>query len=350
MNSLARATFSAPETGKASCSTSPLKAPVKVSLFSGGLDSLAGLAHHALGSPGGTRVLVSGCTHNRLASQQAGQVKLVRSMWSRRASVWSNDVRHVAIPFGVDSEGAVQEEKGQRTRALLFLAMGVSTALQAQTDTLYVFENGIGALNLPLNGTQLGIDNYRGVHPRTLGMAERFFKSILGKAVRIENPFMFTTKAEMCRVLPEAGLTDVVRQTVSCDGYPQRVQGKAQCGCCTSCVLRRQALMCGGLAGSDPGCDYRHDIFNGLSRMAPDESHGFMVMNEQINRIAGCLASGWPWQKLTAAYPELARTVAELADRPGAAVQEGVAADFVELFRTHVQEWDGFASRLMDTE
>ena len=33
----------------------PLKAPAMVSLFSGGLDSLAGLAYHSLGSPGGSR-------------------------------------------------------------------------------------------------------------------------------------------------------------------------------------------------------------------------------------------------------------------------------------------------------
>ena len=56
-----------------------------------------------------------------------------------------------------------------------------------------------------LNGTQLGTDNYRGVHPRTLAMAEDFFASVLGERVRIDNPFMFTSKAEMCRALLEAG-------------------------------------------------------------------------------------------------------------------------------------------------
>ena len=40
----------------------PLTSPVTVSLFSGGLDSLAGLARHAQDSPGGSRILVSGYT------------------------------------------------------------------------------------------------------------------------------------------------------------------------------------------------------------------------------------------------------------------------------------------------
>ncbi len=324
----------------------PVKSPVRVSLFSGGLDSLAGLAHHALNSPGGSCILVSGCTHGRLACQQVAQVKLIRSAWRRGSPVASGDVSHVAVPFGINSDENVHEEKSQRTRALLFLAFGAVTALQAQADTLYVFENGVGALNLPLNGTQLGTDNYRGVHPRTLGMAEALFASVLGESIHIENPYMFVTKAEMCRALPGSGLAGVASETVSCDGYPQRVPNQAQCGSCTSCLLRRQSLFCAGLMECDPGGAYRHDIFKGLSDLSPEEAHGFGVMSEQVNRIAGCLASDRPWQELTAAYPELARTLAALTARPGAAAKEDLAAGFVGLFRTYAQEWKEFASEV----
>ena len=48
-----------------------LRPPVTVSLFSGGLDSLAGLAQHVQSSPGGSRILVSAYTHHRLAYQQS---------------------------------------------------------------------------------------------------------------------------------------------------------------------------------------------------------------------------------------------------------------------------------------
>ena len=324
----------------------PLEAPVNVSLFSGGLDSLAGLSHHALEYPGGSRVLVSGCTHNRLSSQQAAQVDWLRYAWRGGQPAAAGEVRHVVVPFGVDADDAVNEEKGQRTRALLFLAMGVNAALQAGADSLQVFENGIGALNLPLNGTQLGTDNYRGVHPRTLAMAEGLFESVLEKPVRIENPFMFTTKAEMCRALPEAGLAALVRETVSCDGYPQRVPGQPQCGGCTSCVLRRQALFCSGLSENDPSAGYRRDVLSSVKRLKPHESHGFMVMDEQVKQMARCLESDWPWRELTIAYPELARTTVELADRPGAPDHEDLAAGYVELFRTHVNEWNKFASEV----
>ena len=111
-------------------------------------------------------------------------------------------------------------------------------------------------------------------------------------------------------------------------------------------VLRRQSLFCAGLTDYDPGGAYRHDIFKGVSNLSPEEAHGFGVMSEQVNRIAGCLASDRPWQKLTAAYPELARTLAALTARPGAAAREDLAAGFVGLFRTHVQEWQEFASEV----
>ena len=324
----------------------PLEPPVTVSLFSGGLDSLAGLAQHALDSPGGSRVLVSGRTHDRLAGQQDAQVRLIRGAWGRGFPVTSGNVWHVAVPFGISSGEAAQEEKSQRTRALLFLAFGTITALQARADTLHVFENGVGALNLPLNGTQLGTDNYRGVHPRSLCMVEELFESILGESIHIDNPCVFATKAQMCRSLPAAGLAGVARETVSCDGYPQRVSKKAQCGSCTSCLLRRQAIFCAGLTDRDPGGAYRRDIFKGLSGLSEEEVHGFVVMSEQVNRIAGCLSSDRPWIKLTTAYPELARTLVELTAQPDAAAREDPADSFIQLFRTYVREWQEFASEV----
>ena len=71
-----------------------------------------------------------------------------------------------------------------------------------------------------------------------------------------------------------------------------------------------------------------------------------MVMNEQAGLMERCLAADRPWHELTVAYPELARTVAELTTRPGEVSQDGLTASYVELFRTHVQEWHEFASEI----
>ena len=319
----------------------PLRPPVTVSLFSGGLDSLAGLAQHVQSSPGGSRILVSAHTHDRLAYQQSTQVRRIRAACGRGFPMAEGDIWHIAIPFGIDASGQNQEEKGQRTRALVFLALGAVTTLQAQTDTLSIFENGIGALNLPLNATQLGTDNYRGVHPRTLSMAQGLFESVLGQLVQIKSPFLFTTKAEMCRSLLPAGLADVARETVSCDGYPQRARNQPQCGCCTSCILRRQALFCSGLADHDPSSAYRHNIFEHPSALSLDQIHGLAAMTDQVNRFASCLSSEQPWKQLTAVYPELARIEAENVADQGVASDE-TTSGFITLFRAYVEAWKAF--------
>ena len=184
----------------------PPEQPVTVSLFSGGLDSLAGFAYHSRPASGGSYALVSGYTQDRLASQQRLQVRRIRSAWRERLTSANTEIYHVAVPFGIIKSEGCREERGQRTRALVFLAIGILTALLADTDTLQVYENGIGALNLPLNETQLGVDNYRGVHPRSLIMAEKVFELALGQKVRIKNPCLFQTKAEMCAALSSAGL------------------------------------------------------------------------------------------------------------------------------------------------
>ena len=107
-----------------------------------------------------------------------------------------------------------------------------------------------------------------------------------------------------------------------------------------------RALFCSGLSENDSSADYRRDVLSGISGLKRDESHGFMVMSEQVKLMARCLESDRPWRELTIAYPELARTTVELAARPSAPGQEDIAAGYVDLFRTHVHEWNKFASEV----
>lgn len=326
--------------------STPPEVPATVSLFSGGLDSLAGLAKHSREQPAASHVLVSGYTHNRLVGQQRRQVEMIRSAWARRRALGPGpELHHVAVPFGIDKTRATGEEKSQRTRALVFLSLGAATTIQAQSDTLWVYENGTGALNLPLNASQLGVDNYRGIHPRSLIMAERLFELALERKVNIRNPFLFETKAEMCRSLAVSGLADIVRETVSCDNYPVRVQGKTQCGHCTSCVLRRQAIRCGGLMNFDPPEAYRYDVLDNASDMDGDKLHGLEVMRGQAYELERCLSHDDPWLALASSFPELERTCLELADQrkeDADQMREGI----LDLYRTYVHEWKSFPNTL----
>ena len=320
--------------------------PVRVSLFSGGLDSLAGLVARAQEDSGGSSVLVSGYTHGRLAHQQRLQVDFIRSAW-RRDGLFEEaaGIRHVAVPFGIRKPFGYREEKTQRTRALVFLTLGMATALQAGHDTLWVYENGVGALNLPLNATQLGTDNYRGVHPRSLILAQDFLSLALDQPVHLWNPFLFSTKAQMCKALAGDELAAVVSHTVSCDGFPQRIRNQpSQCGHCTSCILRRQSLRASGLERYDQG--YRYDVLMGEPKPAQRYLYGLEAMRGQIHKISSCLASGDPWRALRASFPELARTHAELVARGSMGGYSEISGRLVELYRTYVWEWGWFIEDL----
>ena len=323
----------------------PPQHPTTVALFSGGLDSIAGLAARDQEESCASYVLVSGYTHNRLAHQQGLQVKHIRSSsWGAGVLGTPPEICHVSVPFGLCKPEGDREEKSQRTRALVYLTLGVATALQAGADTLWVYENGIGALNLPLDATQLGVDNYRGVHPRSLMMVEDLFEMVLERPVQIKNPFLFHIKAEMCRALLSANLIDSIRDTVSCDSFPLRIRNQpSQCGCCTSCILRRQALHAGGLTGHDPSERYRTDVLMSQESLKETQIKGLEVMRGQVHKFALCLASDDPWMSLVASFPELARTHSELVAHGDRKAGE-VSASFIQLYQTYVSEWEPFIS------
>ena len=314
--------------------------PTTVSLFSGGLDSLGGLFAHRQNSRSGSHVLVSAYSQGRLMKQQQIQARQIERVLCGCGSQQSCPVvRHLTVPYGLCRNKEINEEPTQRTRAFVFLTFGVITALQAQTDTLWVYENGTGAFNLPLNGTQLGVDNYRGVHPRSLLMAEELFQVALEENIRIINPFVFSTKTQIIGSLQAAGVADLVRETVSCDGYPVRVAGRPQCGNCTSCILRRQALHSSGLSAQDRGTEYQYDVLTDWRTLDSDHRFGLDVMKGQAQNLKRCLTAADPWTALTSKYPELARTALQMESgghlKPGEA-----AARITGLYQTYVDEWD----------
>jgi len=98
--------------------------------------------------------------------------------------------------------------------------MQLGAALSAGTGHLYLYENGVGAINLPYERTPVGIPNSRSVHPRTLLLVSNFIQALTGRQFNIENPCVFQTKAEMC-VHPAVQLmARSIPTTFSCDGFP----------------------------------------------------------------------------------------------------------------------------------
>jgi hypothetical protein len=221
--------------------------------------------------------------------------------------------------------------------------MQLGAALSAGTGHLYLYENGVGAINLPYERTPVGIPNSRSVHPRTLLLVSNFIQALTGRQFNIENPCVFQTKAEMC-VHPAVQLmARSIPTTFSCDGFPVQRSGLPQCGLCTSCILRRLALENSGLHDAD-GEGYACDLYNRNQTISPKRLRGLSAMDWQVERLRQALTGDTAWTTLMSEFPELRQTCVALVKQTGD-TDEVIQGRLERLYRRHCDEWKNFPPR-----
>lgn len=274
-------------------------------LFSGGLDSAAGLALELLQ---GDAVGISVYTNGWMSQVQ------------RRVLAALNEAsHHKCVPLRYRISVRNSTESSQRSRGLLFLAAGVATAWAVHRDRLRVFENGIGAINLPYLRSQQGAEATKSVHPLTLRLVQQLASTVSERTFVIDAPAMALTKAELLHIAPSTA-HKALGLTVSCDvGFAARVPEHKACGACTSCLLRLQSLNAAGLTGLLP-----LDIHD---RRGHDRDFNLHAMIWQVTRMQACLESPEPWRRLVSEFPELI-DVTSLTQQ-----------EVVRLYRAYVQEW-----------
>lgn len=313
---------------------------VEVSLFSGGLDSFAGTADRA-SDCSKHLVLVSASPNPQQRARQQRQVKVLREQLTKQIS-------HVCVPYGIHHGDEYAQEPSRRTRGFLFLILGGVTALLAGSSALYLYENGIGAINLPYDQSQLGTDNARAVHPRVLRKIGEILSLVGNQRFSIENRCIYKTKAEMLQKPAIDRVKSAIPYTFSCDGFPVRAKGRAQCGFCTSCLLRRHSLERAGLANLDSD-GYLQDWKQPSFRPARHHLRGLRAMDWQVFRLEKCFSEPSPWQALTFEFPELQAMADELSiASPGNCTD--VEPGLTTLLRQHAADWRSFSAlRLLET-
>lgn len=220
-----------------------------VSLFSGGLDSLIGSID--LLEAGHTPLLISHAGEGATSDAQNilfGKLKnnYVGSAFNR-LRLW------MAFPNGLVKD--VSSENTTRGRSFLFFAIGIFAGSGLGSDfVLRVPENGLIALNVPLDPLRLGSNSTRTTHPFYMSR----WNELLGKlsiAGRVENPYWDKTKGEMTSACANGPLLrSLVSDSLSCSSPTKgRWQGHGieHCGYCLPCLIRRAAL--DGAWG--PDCD-----------------------------------------------------------------------------------------------
>ena len=233
--------------------------PTRVALYSGGLDSAAGLANRLVANDQ-TYMLLTVGHHVAVRSKCLDQVQKLRQLL--RTPMLHHASFIVRFDGGVAGKMKLQE-KSQRARGFLFCAAAALLADACDIEDMELFENGVGAINLPLTegGLADGLST-RGAHPGFLAKMGSLVSAVLDTPLRFSLPFLNATKAEMVR--PLAGrplMAEWLQQSYSCIHTSLRIRGKRHCGHCPACIERRQAFRSGGI--NDDSKDYDVDLFAG---------------------------------------------------------------------------------------
>ena len=148
-----------------------------VCLLSGGLDSLIGAIDLLAGDPD-RRVLFTGVKDE---STSSGRQQVLVDELRRR---YPGRVEYVRANLP-----ATKREDTTRARSLLFIAFGLLCASTAGSDVpLYIPENGMIGLNVPLIGSRSGSASTRTTHPHFMAVLTALLAR-LGISNRVVNPY-----------------------------------------------------------------------------------------------------------------------------------------------------------------
>jgi hypothetical protein len=211
-----------------------------VSLFSGGLDSFIGAIDQLEAED--VPLLVSHAGEPAVSKAQDACFDALKTQYPKapfdRLRTW--------LAFPKMFVRNVGSEDSTRGRSFLFFALGVfaGTGLR-QAFVLRAPENGLIALNVPLDALRLGALSTRTTHPFYIARWNELL-GILGIPGRIENPYWKQTKGEMvANCANRSFLQRLVPTTLSCSSPTKgrwQGHGTQHCGFCLPCLIRRASL------------------------------------------------------------------------------------------------------------
>jgi len=138
-------------------------------------------------------------------------------------------------------------EDSTRTRSFMFFAHAIILASTIDKKVkLYIPENGLISLNIPLTNTRLGSSSTRTTHPYYMKQLQLLLTNMDIK-VQLENPYQFQTKGEMIQNCKNSVfLENNIVNTMSCShpdlGRYQKENSPSHCGNCLPCIIRRASI------------------------------------------------------------------------------------------------------------
>lgn len=210
-----------------------------ICLFSGGLDSFVGAIDLLSQSKG--PLLVSAYGDNSTSSQ----TDCVKALAKKSSFIELSHVR-ANIHFTHSTIPGAEGENTQRARSFLFFSLATLAASGFKKKIeIFVPENGLISLNIPLDPLRVGAWSTRTTHPFYMARWNELVHA-LGISTEFINPYRFKTKGEMLTGCQDKKLLrDNIDITLSCSsvskGRWQKI-GKGHCGYCLPCLIRRASI------------------------------------------------------------------------------------------------------------
>ena len=309
----------------------------EVALWSGGLDSLAGLYTRIKTNSSESFILFGTGSNKIVASDQEKIAKQVKSSFSQ------HNIEFLRVPINFYQSNQQSKNKLSRARGILFTLLGSACAYLMGQRKLFVYENGVGAINLRYSKASIGLDHSRSVHPQTLSMVSDLVSEVIGEKFEVKNPFLFWTKVQMCKALAQDKRNDLVSSTASCD-RPHRKKTTSQCGYCSSCLLRRLSLMAINLEDKTP-----YVITHGDNQLKHDPTLYFRSMQKQVQTLHKLLQQSqeknMQWKYLVREFYELDDIVDRTYELENLSPSQ-MKNNLIKLYENYVSEWMAVESHL----
>lgn len=229
----------------------------KVSLFSGGLDSLIGFIDECSNLSIGKKILL--VSHIELGKEGGDQYRILKKC--KENNLFKNQYDRAFISAGLKTirGNKLETEATFRARSILFFAAGIYFANAISQDMpLIVPENGTISLNIPLDKGRRSACSTRTTHPVFLKRIHNALISI-GIKNKLYNPYQLKSKKDMvdiCCQNSEKKKTFELLYKESCScakrshkHYWER-RNVLHCGVCLPCIYRRVSL-----SGLNEQCD-----------------------------------------------------------------------------------------------
>ena len=223
-----------------------------VALFSGGIDSLAGVLNH-LATTNQQICLVS-------HQSQPGTVRTQRQLVEALKNHYPGRVFHYKFECHLKDLRAVEET--QRARAFLYTSIAFAIAQAYGQHGFSVYENGITGINFPRRADLAEARASRTTHPRTISHLEQLFTLLDECDMQIRLPFLWKTKTDTLVLLRAGQHPELIPSSVSCSKTFQNLRQATHCGGCSQCVDRRFAAYAAKADDIDHSGIYANDIIS----------------------------------------------------------------------------------------